>query len=121
MKKIVSILCCLVIGFVISIPVSAYINPNYVGVYESGDVRSFIEVETNDIICVKALNNEGRYISAGNATGTLIQLNSFLSEYYGYMEFYTLSGSGTYYSGYNFVQGSYSPNCINANGVNYVR
>ena len=121
MKKIVSILCCLVIGFVISIPVSATINPNYVGVYQSGDVRSFIEVETSDIICVKALNNEGKYISAGNATGAIMQLNSFLTEYYGYIRFDSLSSSGTHSSGYTSIQGSYSPDCINAHGVNYVR
>ena len=121
MKKIVSILCCLIIGFVISIPVSAYINPNYVGVYESGDVRSFIEVETSDIICVKALNDEGLYISAGNAVYPTVVYNSFIAQYNNFMGFSTLSSTGNYYSYSTSVQGKYLPNCINANGVNYVR
>ena len=121
MKKIVSILCCLVIGLGISIPISAAINPNYVGVYESGDVRSFIEVETSDIICVKALSDEGLYISAGNATTKNLQYYEFLVTYYGYTGFTSLSGSGTYNYDSTSVQGEYTPNCINANGVNYVR
>ncbi|HNX63951.1 MAG TPA: hypothetical protein PKI60_02025 [Oscillospiraceae bacterium] len=121
MKKIVSILCCLVIGFVISIPVSATINPNYVGVYESGDVRSFIEVETSDIICVKALSDDGEYISAGNATTKNLQYNEFLVTYYGYTGFTSLSGTGIHHYDSTSLQGSYTPDCINANGINYVR